>query len=464
MFHFPGELFSPIQYAFIKLKDDYETPYLDDKQIRNLPKLTNMDPETFVDWYTSMEDELMMITRVGLLPFDAIKINYQYVGLCIPGVGEKKFMEMGKILYRVFSKTLPHEFDVVKQAFQNNSCRVKNGYRLLWDVMTTSLPAFCSYVKFQEPTWPPSRDVTTHAKRWILFFRFMSKTYSGYSNDTEQSLHFLRTIPEPALLSQVKSLEVSILNINEQVIPRLRGRADLPPHLCIDSLAKTLALTVQPLLNDLHFSPSTSATTMISPLGFSSNTHFNTNGYHLQPQPYGPTPAYEHHIMQGHIPHSPMVNWTEHNRSGTRSAGGGGSFKCQSGAKGRGSGRRVQRENTTPKVICQACYAPGHEAVTCWTLARALLAYDFIKHTVDKQLLHQVQQNYKKKFQPPEHPRANRMCVETLWTYCADNHTNPESVSQQLDWKGLAEPENEDEYGSDGDLNGDGGESTEDEE
>jgi hypothetical protein len=272
-FHFPEELFSPIQYTFIKLIDDYETPYLDDKQIRNLPKLNSLDPETFVDWYTAMEDELMMITRVALLPFDAIKIQYQYVKLCIPGVGEKKFMEMGKILYRVFTKTMPQEFNAIKQAFQNNSCRVKNGYRLLWDVMTTSLPAFCTYVKLPEPSWIQSRDMITHAKRWILFFRFMGKSHEGYSSDTERSLHFLRSIQEPALLSQVKSLEVSVLNVNEQVIPRFRGRAQLPAHLCIDAISKTLALTVQPLLNDLNFAPSTNTTSMVSPRLVSMDIH-----------------------------------------------------------------------------------------------------------------------------------------------------------------------------------------------
>ncbi len=99
-FHLPDHLFSNIRYDFCKLIDDYETPYLDDKQIRNLPQLTSLNPETFVDWYSTMADELMMITRVALLPFDAIKIQYQYVGLCIPGVGERRFMDMGKILYR----------------------------------------------------------------------------------------------------------------------------------------------------------------------------------------------------------------------------------------------------------------------------------------------------------------------------------------------------------------------------
>jgi hypothetical protein len=205
-----------------------------------------------------MADELMMITRVALLPFDAIKIQYQYVGLCLPGVGERKLMDMGK---------MPHEFDVVRQAFQNNSCRVKHGYRLLWDLMITALPAFCTYVKFPEPTWAVTRDVTTHAKRWTLFFRFMSKSYQGYSSDTEQSLLFLRTIQEPALLRRVKSLEVNILNENEMVAPQRRGHAPLPAHLCIDALAKTLALTVQPLVNDLQFSNATSSFTMMSSPG-----------------------------------------------------------------------------------------------------------------------------------------------------------------------------------------------------
>ena len=109
-----------------------------------------------------------------------IKINYQYVDLCIPGVGERKFMEMGKILYWACNKTLPHEFDSVQHTF---CC-----YRLLWDILVTALPAFCTYVKFLEPTWTMTRDVTTHSKRRILFFCFMSKSYHDYSSDTEQSL------------------------------------------------------------------------------------------------------------------------------------------------------------------------------------------------------------------------------------------------------------------------------------
>ena len=48
-----------------------------------------------------------------------------------------------------------------------------DGYKLLWDIMITSQPAFCPYKKCPEPQWALSQDVTTHAKRWILFFCFM---------------------------------------------------------------------------------------------------------------------------------------------------------------------------------------------------------------------------------------------------------------------------------------------------
>jgi hypothetical protein len=50
-------------------------PYLSKKEIKNLPQLANLELETLVDWYEDMESELMMISAVSLLPFDAIIIN-----------------------------------------------------------------------------------------------------------------------------------------------------------------------------------------------------------------------------------------------------------------------------------------------------------------------------------------------------------------------------------------------------
>jgi hypothetical protein len=91
----------------------------------------------------------------------------------------------------------------------------------------------------------------------------------------------------------------------------------------------------------------------------------------------------------------------------------------------------------------------GHEAVNCWALARALLTQTFIRNLVDKTLLDKVKENYKLRFQPPENARANRMCHDTLWTYCADNKVSAEQVCQQMNWNGFADSRN------DSDLDGD---------
>ena len=72
------------------------------------------------------------------LPFDAIVINWQYVGLRIPGVGERRYLEMARVLWRVCKKTLPREEVAVRNAFKINANRGHDGFRFLWDVLIRS--------------------------------------------------------------------------------------------------------------------------------------------------------------------------------------------------------------------------------------------------------------------------------------------------------------------------------------
>jgi hypothetical protein len=185
----PKNLFGNVRYAFVSRRDadDCEL-YIDDKQIKNLPKLRDLRPETFVDWYDEMENELMLITKITLMPFDAIVINWQYVGLCIPGVGERAYLAMAKVLWRICKRTLPHDEDAVQDSFKLSSGRVQDGFKIIWDVLVRSQPAFCPWKRYYEPQWSETRDVVSHSKRWTLFFRFMSKSEIGYSSDTKRSL------------------------------------------------------------------------------------------------------------------------------------------------------------------------------------------------------------------------------------------------------------------------------------
>ena len=119
----PKNWFGNVLYTFIRVIEEEEVPYLSDKEIKNLPRLVDLEPETLVDWYEDMESKLMMMTTVSLLPFDAIVINWQYVGLCIPGIGERRYLEMAQVLWRVCAETLPREEDAVRNAVKINSNR-----------------------------------------------------------------------------------------------------------------------------------------------------------------------------------------------------------------------------------------------------------------------------------------------------------------------------------------------------
>jgi hypothetical protein len=121
---------------------------------------------------------------------------------------------------------------------------------------------------FPKPNWQTSCDISTLAKRWILYFRFMGKTPDvGFLSNTEQSTYFLCSIQEPALLSQAQSLLVSIINENQMQPIKMRGRASLPTHLKITALSETLAQTIQPIDNDLGFAPTANNMQLQLPYG-----------------------------------------------------------------------------------------------------------------------------------------------------------------------------------------------------
>ncbi len=255
----------------------------------------------------------MLISKITLMPFDAIVINWQYVGLCIPGVGEKVYLDMAKVLWRVCKKTLPYDEDAVQDAFKLSSGRVQDGFKVIWDVLVRSQPAFCPWKRYYEPQWRDTKDIVTHSKHWTLFFRFMSKSEVGYSSDTERSLFFLRSIQEPALMSQRQSLEVCIINENNLVPTRLKGWAPLPTHLQISALTETMKQTIQPISFD---------GTINHYQRMSQSFGVGPQGQPYSSSAYGPlvsyTPTANQHTMQGFEHFHPSTSWTERRRNTTR--------------------------------------------------------------------------------------------------------------------------------------------------
>jgi hypothetical protein len=280
----------------------------------------------------------------------------------------------------------------------------------------------------------------------------------GFLSDTEQSTYFLKSIHEPALVSQAQSLLVSIINENQMQPIKMRGRAPLPTHLKIMALSETLAQTIQPLENELGFAPTANHMQFQMPFGqmmlpnsafgmgqisppYQAPYYGSTGTYTTMSPPYDAT--INQHIMQGaEDGWDATANWTERKKGSRR--------KETKEAAPRDNSKSTDKP-TKPKVTCQACFMQGHDAINCWALARALLTQTFVRQLVDKSLLDKVKENYKLRFQPPENPRANKMCHDTLWSYCVDNKVTPEQVCHQLNWKGFADSRNDTDFESDED-------------
>ena len=91
-------------------------------------------------------------------------------------------------------------------------------------------------------------------------------------------------------------------------------------------------------------------------------------------------------------------------------------------------------------MLCAACFRPGHEAVSCYDLGKALIQGDFIKAHLGSDLLKTVVQAYKDRFGPKPSATANRISADILGSYCADNGITPSQVAEQYDWDSWIAP------------------------
>ena len=247
----PGDTFSEVQYMYSDLLGFWTTPNVRrDKITKSFKKLSTLNPAEFLDFYAYLSNELIHY-NIALMPFDAIEINYGYVGLCFPGVGERRYLQMTTEAFRVFDYAFPHEETSVQVASRKHGGHKPDGYRFLWDVMCQSQPVFATFVPNRQPLWHNANgDILLHAKRWLAYFRFEAKRRS-YATDVQKSQLFLRSIHDPTLLGTIKSLEMSIMTYEAQ-----HDTPYLPHHLQVQQLADSLTLTTQPLDSELTYAPS----------------------------------------------------------------------------------------------------------------------------------------------------------------------------------------------------------------
>ena len=112
----------------------------------------------FVHFYTHLT--VFSPLHIGLTPFDPILLQYSHVSLCLPGVGERRYIEMLTALYTVLEHLLPTDHPKVGATLDSLMGVQHDEFHRLWNMMSTFLPVFCPFWSPKETTWAES--VTTY--------------------------------------------------------------------------------------------------------------------------------------------------------------------------------------------------------------------------------------------------------------------------------------------------------------
>jgi hypothetical protein len=235
------------------------------------------------------------------------------------------------------------------------------------------------------------------AKHWNIHFRLMRKTGSVES-PVQQSLQFLQSLTEPALLSQVTSIQGLLQAVTEGHDESDTSTIKLPKQLTIDGITTTLTSLPNPMENSMKF---TSANYFES-MEFSDSD--SEDGF------------------QGFSSNATASHNNPRNRQNS----------CRP--------RNNNNEDTTSKkdIVCRGCHKKGHKEVECRELARWIIVSKAVKKLPDS-LCKKVMENYYKFYSTTPPPASiSRSCNEQLCNFCSSRSVSTQQLLGAFNWEKYA--------------------------
>ena len=133
--------------------------------------LEDVTPQCVFDFYSMLTNQLPNL-NVAIVPFRAIMFKLGKHGLCPPGMGHSRYLEMSRALYNCLqSNILPTgatRLNSVARMVGNSS---GNGYDLLRNILVLTLPVFDPMIRAHFPHWEDQdRCVYKFADASLLYF------------------------------------------------------------------------------------------------------------------------------------------------------------------------------------------------------------------------------------------------------------------------------------------------------
>ncbi len=110
-----------------------------EKGILVFPKLTTLTAKDTVHFYDKLQ-ELLAGYLLPLMPFDVIRLDFNFEGLFVPGLGTECYADCAAALMEVLPRLIPTLDSEVQVAISAVRGESKNGYDLFWHIFGTSGP------------------------------------------------------------------------------------------------------------------------------------------------------------------------------------------------------------------------------------------------------------------------------------------------------------------------------------
>jgi hypothetical protein len=143
------------------------------------------------------------------MPFNTIKLSFNFEGLCPPGLGTLRYPEVGSAFMDILPRLLPTTESEVLSTISTVGFESNNGYDLLWRILELTVLGFDPTVSILPPTWHRDSDVFDFCQAHLLYFRLQAKK-NNYCNARTRTSIFLRAIANSEYADIVTLLQAQV--------------------------------------------------------------------------------------------------------------------------------------------------------------------------------------------------------------------------------------------------------------
>ena len=128
------------------------------------------------------------------MPFDLIKLSFNFESLCPPGLGTLHYAEIETALVmEVLPWLLPTTTRGSQSAIATVDFESNDGFDLLWRILELAVPGFDPTVPSLPPVWHRDSNVLKFHQSYLLYFWLQSKKNTYFDACLQTSI-FLRAI------------------------------------------------------------------------------------------------------------------------------------------------------------------------------------------------------------------------------------------------------------------------------